>query len=265
MDKGISVYFGFLGDIKQRLIEIKETGFTTIMTNADSKFDWQNGTIKKQVKLIKKVGLKLDSLHASYEVSQLKYFFEEGPVGDKLEKNLIKDIKIAKKYGFRCVVVHFKGNKTQIGLQRIKRVLVYCNKYKVPLAVENIDADKTFDFIFNNISDPYLRFCYDSGHNKIFDPERNYLREFGDKLVALHLHDNDGISDQHTLNQFGVIDWKEIAKDLAQCENLPPLDYELLLHKHNAKLTQSITLNMCYKNACKLEDMIKLEKRIKER
>lgn len=260
MEKGISVYFGFLDNPKSRLEKIKQAGFTTIITSPDTKFDWQNGTLKSQVKMAKKLGLKLSSLHASYDVSLLKYFFEEGQIGDKIERQLIKEIKIAKKYGFRCVVEHILGVPNKIGIDRMKRILKVCKKYDTPIAIENIDNVKALDYLFANIDDPYLKFCYDSGHNNVFDPERDYLKEYGDRLIALHLHDNDGKADLHTLNQYGTIDWQDIATRLAKCPSVP-LDYELLLHKHNAKLTEDLTLEMCYKNACKLENMIQKAKK----
>jgi len=256
MDKGISVYYGFLTDPKGRLDEISNAGFTSIMASPEAKFDWQNGKLKDQVKRAKKNNLKLSSLHASYDNATLKYFFEEGSVGDKLEKQLIKEIKIAKKFGFRCVVAHMLGTPKQVGLDRLYRVLKVCKKCNVPLAIENIDNVKPLDYIMANIKDPYLGFCYDSGHNHCFTPDRDFLTEYGDRLLALHLHDNDGTSDQHTLNQYGTIDWQDIAKKLAKCPEVP-LDYELILHKHNAKLTPTMALDMCYKNACKLETMIK--------
>ncbi len=255
MDKGISIYFGYLSEPQERLRKIKEAGFTTIITSPDQKWDWQNGELKQQLKWIKKLGLKLSSLHSSYDSTQLKYFFQEGVVGDKQEKTWIKELKLCKKYGFSSLVVHLKGKPSVVGLERLRRILKVCNKLRVPLAIENLDYPKLFDYVFHNIKDPYLCFCYDSGHNHAYDPERNYLAEYGDKLVALHLHDNDGTEDQHTLNQYGTINWKKMAKDLAKCPSVP-LDYELLMHKHSSKITEELALAMCYKNACELELMI---------
>lgn len=259
MDKGISVYFGFSSPIEERIKKIKEAGFDSVIANADPRFDYQNGSIKEQMKLCKKYGLKLSSLHARYLNSELKYFFENGKIGDKLEKNLIKDIKIAHKYGFRCVVAHMDGENNPIGLERLKRVLHYARKYKIPLAIENIHANNSLDYIFENLEDEYLKFCFDSGHEHTFSPNRSLLNEYGEKLVTLHLHDNDGTADQHTLNQFGSIDWKKLAKMLAKCTPVS-LDYELLLYSVPNNLTEDEALKLCYQNAVELEKMIESEK-----
>lgn len=256
MDKGICIYFGYDGNIEERIKKIKMVGFDAIITNADPRFDKQNGTIKKQAKLCKKYGLKLSSLHARYVSSELKYFFLDGKMGDKLEKNLIKDIKIAHKYGFRCVVAHMNGENNYIGIERLKRVLVYARKYKIPLAIENIDVNNSLDYIFENLEDEYLKFCFDSGHEHTFTPNRDLLNEYGEKLVTLHLHDNDGTADQHTLNQFGNINWEAIAKSLAKYTPVS-LDYELLLYSKPNNLTEEEVLKLCYQNACELEEKIK--------
>ena len=81
MEKGISFYFGFDIRPKLRAKMIKEAGFDCVITNADKRFNRQNGSIAKQVKLFRKNGLKLSSLHMSYKSDELHYFWEEGKFG----------------------------------------------------------------------------------------------------------------------------------------------------------------------------------------
>lgn len=254
MNKGISFYFGYKIEPKIRVKMIKEAGFDCVITSADKRFNKQNGKISKQVKLIKKAGLKLSSLHASYDDNELFNFFLNNKIGDRIEKNIIKDLKIAKKYGFSCVVVHLKEEYSEIGVERIKRILNVCEKLDVPIAVENIDYRSLFVKIFENIDNKYLKFCYDSGHNNFFDSEFDYLSKYGDKLMCVHLSDNDGTDDLHTLNKYGNILWKNIAKGLAK-SNEVNLDYELIM-RVKGKCDAEGTLEECYNQACELENMI---------
>lgn len=255
MDKGISFYFGYKIDYKKRARMIKDAGFDCVITNADKSLNKQNGSIKKQVKLFKKVGLKLSSLHMSYKDKELKEFFLDSKIGNKLEKKLIKDLKIAKKYRFKCVVVHLKEKFSEIGIKRLERILKVCEQIEVPLAIENIDYQDLFKKVFEKIDNKYLMFCYDSGHNNCFDSYYNYLEKYGNKLICLHLHDNDGLDDLHTLNKFGTIDWENVAQKLANC-NQVSLDYELLMHTKKSNVSAEETLKECYKQACELENMI---------
>ena len=123
MNKGISFYFGYDIEYKKRSRMIKDAGFDCVITSADKRFNESNGTIKQQVKIFNKVGLKVSSLHMRYNELELVNFFFNNKIGDKLEKTLINDLKLAKKYGFNCVVVHLEGEFNEVGKERIKRIL----------------------------------------------------------------------------------------------------------------------------------------------
>jgi len=254
MNKGISFYFGYDIEYKKRAKMIKEAGFDCVITNADKRFNKQNGTLKQQVKIFTKLGLKVSSLHMRYNEIELINFFLNNKIGDKLEKTLIKDLKLAKKYRFSCVVVHLEGEFSEIGKERIKRILKVCENLEVPIAIENIDYQYLFTEVFDNIESKYLRFCYDSGHNNCFDSYFDYLGKYGDKLACLHLHDNDGLEDQHTLNEFGSIEWDMIARKLSKCNEVN-LDYELLMNVKK-KYSEEEVLKECYKQAVLLERKI---------
>lgn len=254
--KGISFYFGYDMDYKERAKLIKKSGFECIMTNADPNYKKQNGTIRQQVKIFKKVGLKLSSLHMTYKGKELPNFFLDNETGLKIEKRIIKDLHIAKKYGFTCVVVHLKGEYNNIGCQRIERILQVCEKLDMPIAVENLeDNEKLLEQLFERYGkSSYLKFCYDSGHNNCFDPEYDYLEKYKDKLICLHLHDNEGDGDSHTLNKYGNIDWDKIAQKLSKCNEVN-LDYEILMYKRSQE-TAIETLDICSKQAKELEEKI---------
>ena len=257
MNKGICFHFGYVyDDVEQQVKAIKNAGFDCVMSNADPRFDKQNGTIKKQVELLKKYGIKLSSLHMRYVREELPNFWKDNKIGKKLENNLIKDVKIAKKYGFKCVVFHIKGETSEIGFERLKRVLKICTKLNVDLAIENLCNNyEVFEKVFKNINHRNLKFCYDAGHHNIWMKEIDFLKEFGDKLVALHLHSNKGTYDNHTLSKYGNIDWDKIAEKLAKLPKVN-LDYELLMRYKPKSLTAEKVLEECMKEAKFLQDRI---------
>lgn len=255
MDKGISFYFGFNIEPEERAKLIKRAGFDCVITNADKKFKKQNGSIARQVKIFKKVGLKLSSLHMAYNAEELHYFWENCKEGENLKKNLLKDIKIAKKYGFSCVVVHLFGEYSEVGKQRLQEVLAYSEKVGVPLAIENINDQELFLKVFENIKSDMMKFCYDSGHNNVFDRDFDYLEKYKDKLITLHLHDNNGKRDEHTLTKYsGTINWEIIAKHLAEHKDIK-LDYEIFNGTH-VDVSAEEYLSEAIKQAVSLEKMI---------
>ena len=264
MKKGISHFYGYNLDKDLRTGFIKEIGFDSVITNQDPRFNDSNGTIEEQIQIFKKYGIEISSLHNQYKQSELPNFWIDNPVGDKLEKTLKFDIDTAARYNIKCVVVHMEGEYSEFGEKRLLRILDYCREKNVALAVENIDCKRPFKDIFEKNDHPNLRFCYDSGHNNCFDPEIDYLEKYGDKLICLHLHDNNGLEDEHTLNKFGTIDWDKIARELAKLntDNLV-LDYEMIMCAHKDEVSADECLRETYRQACELEKMIEYYKGIK--
>lgn len=59
--------------------------------------------------------------------------------------------------------------------------------------------------------------CLDTGHAMVVgqDPAA-MLRTLGSRTRVLHIHDNDGILDQHWLPGIGVIDWDDVLKAIGE-------------------------------------------------
>lgn len=286
MNKGICFHFGYVyKNLEEQAQDIKNAGFDCAMTNADPRFDVENGTIKQQIKLFKKYDIKPSSLHMRYIRDELHNFWKDNQIGKKLEKNLVKDIKLAHKYGFSCVVVHIKGEVTQFGLERLNRILKLCEKLNTPLALENLsDNAKVLEDTFKNVQSDYLKFCWDVGHNNAFTPDIDFAKIYKDKLIALHLHDNLGANvsdeiyekighkniypkvpgriynpDMHTLNKYGNIDWGKVAKRLSDINHPLNLDYEVMMVYRKGE-TQEDVLKEVYNQACELEELINKHK-----
>lgn len=83
------------------------------------------------------------------------------------------------------------------------------------LWTDQFDPDY-LDLVFAQLASPQLKFCYDSGHENYFSPQRDLLAQYGHLLAALHLHDNPGTSDLHALPMTGTVDWPRVAQRLHQ-------------------------------------------------
>ena len=59
-------------------------------------------------------------------------------------------------------------------------------------------------------------FCLDTGHLQIVGGDLEFaVRELGDRLIALHVHDNDFYHDSHTAPFLGDMNWDAITDALA--------------------------------------------------
>ena len=72
----------------------------------------------------------------------------------------------------------------------------------------------------------YLGWCFDSGHAHVRN-EMEILETYADRLIATHLHDNDGLSDQHLLPGQGSVDWRWIVSTLKRRGYTGPVNLEV--------------------------------------
>ena len=71
----------------------------------------------------------------------------------------------------------------------------------------------------------YVGVCYDSGHGNLGWGSLDELAADKDRLISVHLHDNDGSADQHKLPFTGTVPWPRLAGIIAhsayaKCVNL---------------------------------------------
>jgi sugar phosphate isomerase/epimerase len=217
MDIGIYTWFGFRNNFETLIKLIKNTGYNSVMTWWGDEFIDTQGPKEKKPDIIRENGLKLENVHLPFD--GINRIWEDSPGGDELVQQYISYIDDCKTYEIPTAVMHVtKGDNpppvNQLGLDRFKRIIERAEKNNVYIALENLRKPEYLDFIFDNIISNNLKFCYDSGHEHCFTPDIDCLAKYGDKLIALHLHDNDGASDQHLFPFSGTINWKNVMEKL---------------------------------------------------
>jgi sugar phosphate isomerase/epimerase len=127
----------------------------------------------------------------------------------------------------------------ETGLKRFSELLLKCEKYQINLALENLRRLDYLDYIFSSLKSPYLKFCFDSGHANAFtcNIETFPWEGYSDKLICLHLHDNNGLRDQHLLPFSGTINWEHLIKKLSFYHYNGPLTAEVV-HRPYQDLTE---------------------------
>ena len=71
--------------------------------------------------------------------------------------------------------------------------------------------------------------CLDTGHINAFSrrPVRRWWDVLGDRVIALHLHDNDGSSDDHLPPGRGIFDFSALAAILRGRTAMPLMTFEV--------------------------------------
>ena len=73
---------------------------------------------------------------------------------------------------------------------------------------------------------PGLKICMDVNHIIEYPPD-DFVRAFGDKIITVHMSDNDMTRERHWMPGDGKIDWKNIIRLLKSINYTGPFMYEL--------------------------------------
>jgi sugar phosphate isomerase/epimerase len=101
--------------------------------------------------------------------------------------------------------------------------------FGVRIALENVAPSNhaSLSRVLELYPPDYIGICYDSGHGNMTGEGIGWLEAHADRLVAVHLHDNDGVGDQHRLPGMGTVDWPRLARIIAGSSYNKPLSMEV--------------------------------------
>ncbi|MBN2071897.1 MAG: sugar phosphate isomerase/epimerase [Candidatus Krumholzibacteriota bacterium] len=115
--------------------------------------------------------------------------------------------------------------------ERMPEVLEKAEELGVMIALENTwdDRPEILEHLAGLLPGDNVRFCLDTGHVNTFShlPLKKWWDAIGDRVVVIHLHDNDGSSDDHLLPGNGTFDFSELAGYLKTLDDIPLLDLEV--------------------------------------
>jgi sugar phosphate isomerase/epimerase len=169
---------------------------------------------------------------------------------------------MARRLGSDIVILHV-GHPADPGdarpfWDRLRRsiddVEPFCRDRGVRLAVENGDF-ALIARLLNAYPPDRLGLCYDCGHGNLDDAAPEWLRKLRDRLIAVHLHDNDGSADQHWLPFSGTVDWAWLTDELAQSAYDGPPNLECTL-RHERFDDEDLYLGNAFQAATTIAEMI---------
>ena len=109
-----------------------------------------------------------------------------------------------------------------------------CRENKVRVCLENMFTDhndrimqaicsemdeaiRYIDFLNEKAGWDCFGFCLDTGHLMLFAKDQyKAISTLGSRLLALHINDNDGYTDQHIAPYMGAVDWDAVTRGLRE-------------------------------------------------
>lgn len=208
------------------LNNIANTGFKNVMLSFKAK------NIEESIQTIHDLGMNISYYHIDNK--HANDLWATGEAVEKYINNVISQIEICGKYKIPIAVMHacngsptdFALNPSAQGLRNFERILKVAKKHRVKIAIENVDwySIKHVYYLLDNIKDKSVGFCYDVGHHHLYNPKTDLLKKYGDRLFAVHLHDNlmdwykgyDYTRDLHLLPFDGKINFDKVCKKLKE-------------------------------------------------
>ena len=231
-----------------------KNGFEATFSMADSP------TLDEEIQACRAVGIVHESLHAPFR--RINAIWLDSDEGEAMLGELLLAVDNASKYGIPILVIHLSSGKTpprvsEIGFSRFDRLFAYAKEKGVCLAVENQRKLGILSLIMDYYPDAH--FCFDLGHQICFANGVPFMEAFGEKLVALHVHDNNTDADEHRLPFDADIDFSPMMIDIADSPFCGALMLEVVAtHTHYYDTT---TAEEYYaraaKGASRLRDLIR--------
>lgn len=163
-----------------------------------------------------------------------------------------RSLRTAAILGIPWVVFH-PQNLTQLGNEPIRETREFNRKYYerllpvmeetgVGIALENIfdmgrqtayrrrsfgaTPEELIDLI-DSFGHPLFGACWDTGHAHVQGLNQGAsIRMLSDRLITLHIQDNNSLADQHLLPFHGTIAWREVMEALCEISYKGDLTYE---------------------------------------
>ena len=248
MEIGIGL-FGEIG-YQEQAKNLKKVGINRIFLRSE------NARLDDAIKYFKKYGIICETLHAPYD--KINDMWYEGEAGEAMLLRLLDGVDKCAKYEIPVLITHVSSGRpmapiTKIGEERYKRLVDYAGEKGVRVAFENLRYSENLSYAIK--CNPKAGFCWDTGHENCFTPGEKFMPIFGERLIALHIHDNMGIvdSDDHLLPFDGAIDFDEVAKEIAKSGYNGTLMLEVSKEsKRNGKyIYEDISVEEFYEKAAK--------------
>ncbi|WP_253300887.1 sugar phosphate isomerase/epimerase family protein [Paenibacillus lautus] len=254
----ITIYdwFGCELPNQERYQLIKEAGFDGVLIWWSDGFgrdcfgrnDYRNGP-----QIAREAGLFIENIHTP--IQNENNLWLDNLEGEAAAECYLQCVADCAEFEIPTMVVHLPGEDNpynELGLDRIKRIADKAEQLDVNVAMENLWNFSNLAYVLEQVDSLRIGFCYDSGHHYRHYPEKDLLSMYGSRLMALHLHDNNGSYAQHGLPLDGTIDWSTTMKKISETNYSGPIAIEAMNWDYEDLSAQEF-LHRAFERAKRLE------------
>ena len=188
--------------------------------------------MKRERELADRAGMTIWQVHGPW-----RYPPRDASPEDRAERLAVmkRTIRAAALLGCSNWVIHpmmpFAPGKAQdeavvreVNRQFFGELLACAHESGVTIQLENmpfpwlcISAPEEILAFVREMNDDALRICLDTGHSAVYHIQpADAMRKLGSLVQTLHVHDNDGVRDRHSIPYTGWIDWEDFSAALTE-------------------------------------------------
>lgn len=248
-------WFGYEIPDEKRYKLIKSAGFDGVMLWWSDGFGRGEG-YRRSAELARKAGLYIENIHTPIE--RQNDLWLDNPDGEAALDVYLKCVSDCAEFEIPTMVIHLPDDDfpcTELGLDRVKKIAEAAERFGVNAAMENLRNFRNLGYVLERVDSERVGFCYDSCHHYNYCRDEDLLALYGERLMALHLHDNGGGRNQHRLPFAGKIDWFSVMKKITRAGYSGAAALESMNWDYTY-LTAEEFLRTAFKRAKGLDDMM---------
>ena len=268
---GFSLQSKYTLPITQVIDLLKQSGFCAVSPLWLPELD-----LESVAACVRKNGMTLQSIHAPLQGMPLLWE-PDTPDAPAVMDNMLRSIDACVRYDVPVLVVHswqglhYTFPDTPLDFRFFDHMVQYAGQQGVSIALENLEGAEYLAALIARYADqPHIGFCWDSGHERCYTPNRDFLKEYGHRLLMTHLNDNLGVThpqgmlqgtdDLHLLPRDGTTDWDDTINRLHRARPQEILNFELKIRPKGDRCTHDLYSNIpleeffanAYADACRI-------------
>lgn len=237
----LAVCYGGLDDPQATTDWLLENEAYIIETGPNFFLDSDDGKIESSAKVFREKGISIRSIHAPFgnncNLSDLDAEKRSKAVQahrDLLYKAAAADVEM--------IIIHpgVGGVSSQedmdkmnlLASESISQMMDAAEETGVALALENMLPGHPGCEIrhilepLELIKSPSLGVCFDSGHAHVCGNMKEFMEAVGERMISIHMQDNDGTRDMHLQPPYGTTNWPAFVEVLNKVNYRRPITVE---------------------------------------
>ena len=213
LGRSFNCYHGL--DIDTQIALMKKNNFEAAFIGAE------NPLVDEVVKRLKQENICCENLHGplSTDTSNANDMWRNSERSEEIFNRVMFTIEKCGEYEIPTAVLHVTAGTVtprpnERGYERFVKIFERATELGVEIACENIRPYGNLAFILENF--PQAGFCWDVGHEACSGMGVQFMPMFGNRLKALHIHDNMLDGDHHMIPRDGKIDFDRVARQIAE-------------------------------------------------